>query len=99
MSKLREFLWILSMPCTQATRLISESLDRGLPWRLRVAVRVHQLSCGSCRRFRSQIEALRSALARRLEEEGGTPTAAGAGLSDEARERMRRALRESAEEQ
>jgi len=91
-------LWILAMPCTRATQLISESLDRELPWRLRAAIRVHQFTCRSCRRFRTQIEALRAALARRLEAEGGTPAPQTPGLSADARERIRDALRDASGE-
>ena len=98
MSRLREILWILSMPCTQATRLISESLDRELPLRLRIAIRVHQLSCSGCRRYRRQIEALRAALARRLRNGAGLPSEEAAGLSPEARQRIKTVLRDAPRE-
>jgi hypothetical protein len=95
MSALREFLWILAMPCTQATRVISESLDRRLPWRLRTAIRVHQWTCKGCRRFRRHIEALRAALARKLREPGALPLADEPSLSNAARERIRQRLRDA----
>lgn len=83
------------MPCTEATRVISESFDRRLPWRLRAAIGVHQLSCRGCRRYRRQIEALRAALSRRLHESGDVPSIESAGLPPEVRERMRQAIRDA----
>ena len=96
-SKLREILWILSMPCSEATRVISESLDRRLPWRLRAAIRAHQWTCTGCRRFRRQIEMLRSALARRLRESEMLLTTE-LSLSNEARERIRKLLHDAGDD-
>lgn len=52
---------ILTLHCQESTRLISDGLDRRLTFAERWAVRLHYLSCWSCRRFRRQLELLRAA--------------------------------------
>lgn len=49
------------MNCHQATRLISESRERALTVREKLALRFHQSMCAACRRFDGQIEFLRLA--------------------------------------
>jgi hypothetical protein len=73
------------------TRLISEGLDRRLPWTLRFRVRLHLLLCVSCDRFRLQVLFLRESVRRFLaaERNGNSPLPS---LPPEARERIRRAL-------
>ena len=84
---------ILTLTCEQSTRLVSESLDRDLPRGERWAVRLHALCCRSCRRYRRQILFLREAVRRGgREPDTGTPVA-GASLTQESRERIKRALR------
>lgn len=48
--------------CREMTRLISESLDRKLTFRERLELRFHVLMCGVCRRFRSNVLAIRRKL-------------------------------------
>lgn len=90
MRTLREMVWIIAMPCTQATRIISDSLDAPQRLHLRIALRVHVAVCRACRRYRQQLLALRRAL-RELgdgaEESGDTEA-----LPSDVRERIRRAL-------
>ena len=50
------------MNCRQATRLMSEELDRPLTWRERLALRLHTLMCGGCHQYREQMAFLRKAL-------------------------------------
>ncbi|MBK5966699.1 hypothetical protein CCR95_22125 [Thiocystis minor] len=50
------------MNCKQATRLMSENLDRPLRWRERIALRLHLLMCGGCRNFKDQIAFLRTTI-------------------------------------
>ncbi len=82
---------ILTLACEESTRLVSESLDRDLPWGERWAVRLHAVCCRSCSGYRKQIELLREAL-RRYGSDTGSPALAGASLSADAREKMIRAL-------
>jgi predicted anti-sigma-YlaC factor YlaD len=85
-------LWrLLTLPCEGMTRLASESLDRDLTRLERVALRSHLLYCGACRRFVQQVAVLRRAV-RRIE--AGAPLP-GPGLPDDARDRIKRALREN----
>ncbi|NNF42738.1 MAG: zf-HC2 domain-containing protein [Phycisphaerales bacterium] len=82
------------MSCRRATQLISESMDRPLTRRERVALRVHIVICGSCRRYRRQLARLRTALERlAATSEMATAEGAPAVLSPEARTRIRDALR------
>ena len=75
------------------SRLASESLDRDLGRLERVALRSHLLYCSACRRYRRQLEIVRSAM-RRLAWAAldGEPSPVP-GLPDEARERIKRALK------
>jgi len=76
--------------CRQITRLVSQSLDRKLPWYQRLAVRFHLLYCVWCRRYANQVLFLRKAT-KALEAE----EASAARLSTEAKERMEQALKNS----
>jgi hypothetical protein len=49
------------MNCKQATRLMSEELDRGLTWRERIALKMHVMMCAGCTNFRKQMAFLRRA--------------------------------------
>jgi predicted anti-sigma-YlaC factor YlaD len=53
------------MNCKEATRLMSEDLDRPLDWRERVALRFHLMMCSGCRNFKVQIGFLRTAIRQR----------------------------------
>lgn len=87
----REIVWkILTLPCSEAARLSSESLDRPLPAHDRLAVRLHTVSCASCRRYRRQLLTLRKA-ATHLAEMVNPPTSS---LPDDVRERIKRSLKD-----
>lgn len=45
--------------CREVSMLISKALDTQLPWRARLAVRLHLLICGACRNFQTQSRLLR----------------------------------------
>ncbi|WP_137718820.1 zf-HC2 domain-containing protein [Methylobacillus flagellatus] len=47
------------LSCKQASQLISQSLDRRLSLRERLALRLHLLICDVCERFRQQLLLLR----------------------------------------
>jgi hypothetical protein len=81
---------LLNLAGDEMCRPASESLDRDLGW---VALRAHVLYCRACCRFRRQIKLLQFT-SRRLPRhvEYGQPLP-GTGLSDEVRERIKRALR------
>jgi Putative zinc-finger len=54
----------MMLSCKDATRLVSEGLDRRLGFAERIALRLHLLLCDGCSRFKSQMVFLRRALAR-----------------------------------
>ncbi|ACT51038.1 MULTISPECIES: zf-HC2 domain-containing protein [Methylovorus] len=77
------------LSCKQASRLLSQSLDRRLTWRERTALRLHLTICDVCRRFGRQLLLLREAAKRmvRLTEQNETLQ-----LSQEAKARIASAL-------
>ncbi len=80
------------LTCKEAAQLLSDSLDRKLPLRQRIALRIHLLMCKLCPRFREQILFLKETLNQfRLEGEGERLLASDS-LSAEARERIQRAI-------
>lgn len=50
--------------CKEVHRLVIEGQDRKLPFTERIAVRVHLMMCGACRRFEAQMDFMRQALRR-----------------------------------
>lgn len=81
------------LTCKDATALVSRSMDSPLPWRQRMALRVHLALCRLCNRYERQLRVLRRAV--RLLDESGT-TRDGPSLSAEARARMERTLKDAA---
>ncbi len=47
--------------CREATRILLQSEDRGVPLTERLAMRLHQRTCSNCRRFARQVELMRKA--------------------------------------
>jgi hypothetical protein len=86
-SKITEFLVAHTPRCKDITRLLSASLDRKLPLRQRLGIRLHFLICVWCERYGEHLGWLR-----RWSHEA--PEHAHEKLSDDARERLKRALRE-----
>lgn len=50
--------------CKEAHRLVIEGQDRQLSLMERIALRVHLMMCGACRRFETQVQFLREAVRR-----------------------------------
>ena len=48
--------------CKQASKLVSQSLDRPLTWSEKVRLRLHLFICDPCRHFKQQLNTLRAAL-------------------------------------
>ena len=76
------------LSCKDVTRLLSESMDRSLPFGKRIGVRFHLLICKFCARYKRQLVLIRQT-ARLLVATEDIP---GETLSAEARERIRDAL-------
>ena len=80
------------LSCKDVIRLISESMDRSLPIGKRVGVRLHLFLCTFCARYRRQLHLIRDTVQRIVAAEGVPGELSGAALSEEARERIRRAV-------
>ena len=88
---------LLALKCEESTRLVSEALDRDLPAVERWAVRLHAVSCRSCRPFRRQVIFMRETLQQRFAlESAGSDDAFR--LSDEARTRIAQVIADRASE-
>ena len=62
----------MMLSCKEAARLVSQGLDRRLPFGQRVALRVHLAICDGCTNFKRQMDFLRKAAARLGNESGKT---------------------------
>ena len=75
--------------CKHATQLASRELDKRLPLRQRLALRLHLLMCDACTQFVRQLRLMRKALAqlgRHVEHDSSVT------LSSQARERIAQAV-------
>jgi hypothetical protein len=88
-TRLVTFIATHTPKCHDMTRLISESMERPLPLRKRLAMRAHYLICVWCERYRDQLKFMRKALRSCPERENR--------LSLDARKRLKRALERSRE--
>ncbi len=79
--------------CREISKLVSESMDRELPLRQRMQVRIHLMMCRLCVRFARQVRLLRWAVHEHPERLAPDATAPEAKLSDDARERIKASLR------
>lgn len=79
--------------CREAVRLATEALDSPLSMRGRIELRMHLAMCSACRAYRRQV----GALDRLVRGRGRNPESdLDEVLTPEARERIRLALRRSA---
>jgi predicted anti-sigma-YlaC factor YlaD len=85
------------LSCEEVTRLLSDSMDRRLPLRQQVAVRMHLFMCKLCSRYRRQLLFLREAMRRYAEDLEQGKLVPPVSLSEEARERMKSTLRAGSE--
>ena len=88
----RYFLLRRLPTCKRIAPLTSESLERPLGLGERAVLHLHLFVCVWCVWYRKQLQMVRSACLERGKEEAGEDVV----LSEEARERIRRALREGA---
>ncbi len=83
---------MLMMPnCRETARLVSESMDRKLPLFKRMTIWLHLRMCRYCRRFEQQLAKIRQ-ISRYINQHLEALDSSAA-LPDEARERIRTALR------
>ncbi len=82
------------LSCKDVTRLVSESLDRDLPWYRRLGVWFHLMMCKYCSRYSRQLHALRHLLHCAAEKERAPDYEPPEKLPDAASERIKRLLDE-----
>jgi len=80
--------WIFD--CSEISRLVSDSMDRTLPFRQRIGIRIHLLMCRHCTRYRKQLLFLRKAI--RFPSTTAADEKPSANLSDESCNRIKRAI-------
>ena len=80
-------------PCQDITRLISRELEAPLSLRERIQKRLHFLSCVWCLRYAQQVALMRSTSSQRALDIEGVDGVDAARLSDEAKERLKRLLK------
>ena len=81
--------WMFS--CKDISVKVSESMDRTLPFHHRIMIRIHLLMCKYCSRLKDQLIILR--LAARIEDLPTDETDRSPGLTEDASERIKKALR------
>lgn len=86
---------LLGLTCCEASRLISDSLDRELTRRERWSLRVHTLLCTACQRFARQSTLIREAIANIPDSVRERWSDSAAELSAERRAQIKRLLTES----
>jgi hypothetical protein len=77
--------------CKDVSQLVSESMDRALPFYQRVLFRMHLLMCKYCSRCREQFEAIRAGSCH--EELHGKELDDSRTLSNDGRERLKKFLK------
>ena len=77
--------------CKEVSEMVSESMDRALPFHQRVLIRMHLLMCKYCARCKEQYETIRAAM--RYEELDGKDLDASRSLSKDGKERLREFLK------
>jgi hypothetical protein len=80
------------LSCQRAGELISRALDTKLSLRQRLALTVHLCACHWCRRFRRQLWLVEQACRAWGRSDRTIETNGDVFLSEEARQRIRRAL-------
>ena len=81
--------------CREITKLVSDSMDRKLPWRQRLEVWMHLAMCRLCSGFAKQLRLLRLAARKSSERLAEGDLVSDVKLSTEARQRISAALHES----
>ena len=79
------------LSCKEATRLVSENLDREMPFWRRMGLRLHVLMCRACSRYTRQVTALDRAVAEHYQ--GDPPTVEPETLPEDSLQRIKASLR------
>lgn len=77
--------------CKEVSEMVSESMDRSLPFYQRVLMRLHLLMCKYCARCREQFETIRAAS--RFGDLHGKELDDSQALSNDGKERLKEFLK------
>ncbi len=83
--------WIMPT-CQEMTRLLSDAMDRSLPFHLRIRMQVHLAMCTLCQRYRRQLKLIRDMLRHQGNQLNTAWDLHEPSLSPEAKQRLQRAL-------
>ena len=89
-AKLVTLIANLTPRCKEVTRLVSQDMDLPLPWRTRVALKLHFTVCDYCLRYAKQLKFLRQISRVLPQRDAGR---SGVTLPEAAKSRLRQALR------
>jgi hypothetical protein len=78
--------------CKEVTRLASDAMERKLPLRQWLDMKLHFLICAACLRYFKQLQFMREIARQHEAQAGDTASSSNTSLSSEARERMKRRL-------
>lgn len=90
-----ELIARLTPPCTDITRLVSESMDRPMALSTRLSLRFHFLICAGCAAYKRQLEQIRQTLRRSANAAPGESNGS-TGSSPETTARLKDAFRQQA---
>ena len=93
MSLLSDMQKIFGLTCGEASKLLSDGMERTLTRPERIGLRLHLWICRACRRFRRQIRLL-STLMHWLSQED-PPESSAPGLSEDSRARLHDAVQKA----
>jgi hypothetical protein len=79
-------------PCKDVTQMVSDAMERKLPLRRRLEVRLHFLICVYCLRYFKQLQFMQEAAQQHATQIERGETAPTRSLPPEARERLKRSL-------
>lgn len=79
--------------CRDISQLVSASMDRNLPLRKRLSIRLHVSMCGFCRRYEKQLHLLREGVGHYADPEANVIEKS---LSPAAKEKLEKALADKA---
>ena len=77
--------------CKEVSEMVSESMERALPFYQRVLICIHLLMCNYCARCKEQFETISAAM--RYEELHGKDLDAARSLSTDGKERLKEFLK------
>ena len=84
---------VFGLTCDEASKLLSDGMERTLTRPERIGLRLHLWICRACRRFRRQILLLRRLMHGLAQED--PPEDSAPGLTEDSRARLRDAIRKA----